>query len=43
MWIKIIDKKRYGYNTFKEACNDINRFEITFDGLFYIKVLKIST
>jgi len=38
MWIKIINKKRYGYDSYKEACNDINRFEIIFTGLFFIKV-----
>ena len=37
MWIKIINKKRYGYDTYKESCNDINRYEIYFDGLFFIK------
>ena len=38
MWIKIINKKRFGYNTYKESCNDINSYEIYFDGLFFIKV-----
>ena len=37
MWIKIIDKKRFGYSTFKEACEDKNRIELIFDGLFYLE------
>ena len=37
MWIKIINKKRFAYDTYKEAYNDINSYEIYFDGLFFIK------
>tara|TARA_R110001599_G_scaffold5372_3_gene27330 strand:- start:5727 stop:5891 length:165 start_codon:yes stop_codon:yes gene_type:complete len=35
MWIRIIDKKQYGYETYYDSCNNINKYEIYFDGLFY--------
>ena len=38
MWLRIINNKRYGYLTYLESCKDINRINIKFDGLFYIKL-----
>ena len=38
MWLRIINNKRYGYLTYTESCKDINRINIKFDGLFYIKL-----
>ena len=36
MWVRIINKIRYGYITYKNACNDKNRIQIKFDGLYYV-------
>ena len=41
MWIRIINKKKYGYDTYKDSCNDTNRFEIYFDGLFFKKSIHL--
>ena len=38
MWLVIIDGNRYGYKTYKDACNDINRFNVEFNGLFFVKL-----
>jgi len=39
MWIRIINKSRYGYDTYRDSCNDINGYEIYFDGLFFKKII----
>ena len=37
MWIKIINGKKYGYESYKDCCNDINRYSVIFDGVFFLK------
>jgi len=39
MWIRIINKLRYGYDTYINCCNDTDRYEIYFDGLFFKKII----
>lgn len=39
MWLVIIENTRYGYETYKDACNDINRFNVEFNGLFFLRTL----
>jgi hypothetical protein len=38
MWIVIINNIQYGYETYNDSCNDINRFNVKFDGLFFIRM-----
>ena len=38
MWLKIINGKRKGYDTYKDACNNTNGYHVIYDGLFYIKL-----
>lgn len=37
MWIVVRDAGRYGYMTYHESMNDINRIDIKWNGLFYVK------
>ena len=39
MWIRIIKKTRYGFDTYRDCCNGKNRYEIYFDGLFFKKII----
>ena len=36
MWIRIINSKVYGYKTYKNSCNDVNRLNVYYDGLFFV-------
>ena len=35
MWIRIINNEYIGYHTYKDSCNDKNRLNVYYDGLFY--------
>ena len=37
MWIVVINNIKYGYDSYKNACQNINGYNIKFDGLFFIK------
>lgn len=37
MWIVVRQDGRYGYMTYHEAIQDINRIDIKWNGLFYVK------
>jgi len=37
MWVVLRKDGRYGYTTFNDATYDINRVEIIYNGLMYVK------
>ena len=38
MWIVSINNIKYGYDSYKDSCNNINPYKIRFDGLFFVKI-----
>jgi len=37
MWIRLYNKTRYGYLTYRDSCQNQNGFKVLFDGLFFVR------
>ena len=37
-WIRIVDGKRIGYDSYADCCNNKNGYIVKFTGLFFTKV-----